>query len=88
MSHLDGKITSGRQPNDLPVEVGGAGSSGLQEHDKDWDAMEQGGFDVPLGSTDTIPGPNPQGDNPSFDMPAFADGQDVRKTYVEPKRGA
>jgi hypothetical protein len=86
MSHLDGKITSGRQPNDLPVEIGGAGTSGLQEHDKDWDAMEQGGFEVPLGSADSSD-KNPQGDNPSFDMPAFADGEDVRKTYVAPKRG-
>ena len=87
MSHLDGKITSGRQPNDLPVEVGGAGTSGLQELNKDWDAMEQGGFDIPLGSADSSD-TNSQGDNPSFAMPAFADGEDVRKTYVAPKGGA
>ena len=87
MSHLDGKITSGVQPNDLPVEVGGAGTSGLQEFNKDWDAMEQGGFDVPLGTAGSND-LNPQGDNPNFSMPAFADGEDVRKTYVSPKGAA
>jgi hypothetical protein len=87
MSHLDGKITSGVQPNDLPVEVGGAGSSGLQEKDKAWDQAEAAGFDVPLGSADSSDR-NPQGDQPSFTLPAFANGEDVRKTYVAPKRGA
>ena len=88
MSHLDGKITSGVQPNNLPIEVGGAGSSGLQESGKDWDAMEQGGFDIPLAAADHPLNAQADCDNPSFEMPPFANGEDVRKTYVAPKRGA
>lgn len=87
MSHNDGKITSGVQPNDLPIEVGGAGTSGEQEKNKEWDAMEQGGFEIPLAAADHPLNDRADGDNPTFGMPAFADGQDVRKTYIAPKRG-
>jgi hypothetical protein len=86
MSHVNGKITSNVQPNDLPIEVGGAGSSGLQEHDKDWDAMEQGGFEIPLAAADHPLNAQADGDNPTFTMPKFANGEDVRKTYVPPAR--
>jgi hypothetical protein len=75
-----GGYASGRQADDLPVEVGGAGSSGLQDSNKDL------GNSAPEfnGSPDKNE-LNPDGEQPSFSMPPFADGQDVRKTYQRPQ---
>ena len=61
--------TSGKQPNDLPVQVGGIGTSGLQEENK--------GPNSPFSVADNR-SPN-DGDNPSISSSVMApSGKDSR----------
>lgn len=72
-----GGYHSGRQPDDLPVEIGGSGSSGLQEENK--------GTGGPFEAPESLENAKANGDTPSFSMPPFADGPEVRKTYQRPQ---
>lgn len=72
-----GGYHSGKQPDDLPVEVGGVGTSGRQEQHKDIN-------DQPFTAVEADNNSKADGDQSTWSLPTFADGQDVRKTYKSP----